>query len=107
MLEGESFSRRYEAFLNSEEAAEKLGLSVETLFFYCQHLNYTGYVFRKDLHRRYVFIQEDLLLLKVFVNLLARGITIKRAAKESVKLTEKFGVQEALRLSKLASGHIK
>jgi hypothetical protein len=102
-IEGESVSRGYEDFFNSEEAAEGLGISVETLFFYCQHLIHSGHTFRKDLHRRYVFIQEDLLLLEVFVNLLEHGITIKRAAKESVKLAGKFGVQEALRLSKLTA----
>lgn len=103
-IEKEVVHRTYAPFMDSDGAANKLNISVDTLFFYCQHLIYSGYSFRKDSHRRYVFLEEDLDLLQVFINLLEREVALKRAAKEAVKLTNKFGVKEALRLSKFSSG---
>lgn len=104
-IEEEVVHRIYAPFMDSDGAAHKLNISVDTLFFYCQHLVYSGYSFRKDSHRRYVFLEEDLDLLQVFINLLEREVALKRAAKEAVKLTNKFGVKEALRLSKFSPGH--
>ncbi|HWO98895.1 MAG TPA: hypothetical protein VNM45_21780 [Bacillus sp. (in: firmicutes)] len=103
-IEKEVVHRLHEAFMDSDGAAHKLNISVDTLFFYCQHLIYSGYSFRKDSHRRYVFLEEDIDLLQVFINLLEREVPLKRAAKEAVKLTNKFGVKEALRLSKFSAG---
>lgn len=104
-IEEEVVHRIYTPFMDSDGAAHKLNISLDTLFFYCQHLIYSGYSFRKDSHRRYVFLEEDLDLLRVFINLLEREVALKRAAKEAVKLTNKFGVKEALRLSKFSPGH--
>jgi hypothetical protein len=92
------------AFWGSDRAAEHLHLSVDMLFFYCEHLTYSGYSFGKDSHRRYVFLERDLDLLQVFINLLQREVPLKRAAKEAVKLAKKFGIKEALRLSTFRTG---
>lgn len=81
------------------EARAILHLSDAEIITLSERLLTEQYFFQRDMKKNLIFTLKDLVVMQVLLNITQHHVVKKREMKEAIRLVQKFGLIEALRIS--------